>query len=97
MLFMLLGQDRPDSAERRKAARPAHLARIRALVDAGRVALAGPLPASDRPDEARMTGSLIVAEFGSLDEARQWLAADPYVTDGVFAETTVLPFKRVLP
>lgn len=99
MLYMILGQDVPDSLERRLAVRPEHLARLEALRDAGRLLLAGPLPAVDSPDPgpAGFTGSLIVAEFPSLDEATSWAHADPYTTTGVFHEVLVRPFKRVLP
>ena len=99
MLYMIVGEDVPDSAPKRAAARPAHLKRVQELVDQGRLILAGPLPSIDSPDPgpAGMWGSLIVAEFDSLEAARAWIAADPYVTDGVFARTTVNPFKQVYP
>ncbi|WP_374512203.1 YciI family protein [Niveibacterium sp.] len=99
MLYALTGEDTPNSLDKRLAARPAHLARLQALADAGRLVLAGPMPAIDSPDPgpAGFVGSLIVAEFASQAEAEAWMAADPYVTDGVFSRTTVRPFKRVLP
>jgi len=99
MLYMIYGEDIPNSAEKRAAARPAHLSRIQQLADAGRVIVAGPLPAIDSPDPgpAGMSGSLIVAEFASLAEAKSWIEGDPYVTQGVFARVTVKPFKQVLP
>ncbi len=99
MLYMILGQDVPDSLDRRLAVRPEHLSRIEALRDSGRLRLAGPLPAVDSPDpgSAGFTGSLIVAEFPSLAEAQAWADADPYVTAGVFSEVQVRPFKHVLP
>ena len=99
MLYMIYGEDVPDSAAKRAAARPPHLERVQALVDAGRLVLAGPLPAVDSPDPgaAGMAGSLIVAEFESLAAAQAWIAGDPYVTQGVFARVTVRPFKQVLP
>jgi uncharacterized protein YciI len=97
MLYMIYGEDALDSAARRAAARPAHLEHIQALVDAGRIVLAGPLPAIDSPDPgpAGVTGSLIVGEFDSLTAARAWIEADAYVTQGVFARVTVKPFKQV--
>ncbi len=96
---MITGRDASGSLPIRRAARPRHLARIRELSDAGRVVLAGPCPATDSPDpgEAGFTGSLIVAEFPSLEDARAWIAADPYVTEGVFESHEVRPFLRVLP
>ena len=99
MLYAIVGQDVPDSLDRRLAARPAHLERLQALQHAGRLLLAGPFPAIDGndPGAAGFTGSLIVAEFGSLADARVWANADPYVTAGVYAGVSVKPFKKVLP
>ncbi|WP_417066664.1 YciI family protein [Niveibacterium terrae] len=99
MLYALTGTDQPGTLATRMAVRDAHLARLKALLDAGRLVLAGPLPAVDSPDPgpAGFTGSLVVAEFASLAEAQAWLAADPYVEHGVFAETRVQPFKKVFP
>lgn len=98
-LYAIIGRDHVDSLERRRLARPAHLQRIQPLVDAGRIVLAGPFPAIDAedPGAAGFTGSLIVAEFDSLEDARHWAEADPYVTEGVFADLDVRPFRRVLP
>lgn len=99
MLYAIVGQDVPDSLERRLAARPAHLERLNALQAAGKLLLAGPFPALDSadPGPAGFTGSLIVAEFDSLDTARSWADADPYVATGVYASVSVKPFKKVLP
>jgi uncharacterized protein YciI len=99
MLYALVGQDVPDSLERRLAARPAHLARLQALQDHGRLLLAGPFPAVDAndPGPAGFTGSLVVADFESLAAAQAWADADPYVAAGVYAGVTVKPFKKVLP
>lgn len=99
MLYVLVGEDKPDSLAQRLAARPAHLARLHALQAEGRIVLAGPMPAIDAsdPGPAGFSGSLIVAEFESLTAAEAWLAADPYVTVGVFARTWVRPFKQVFP
>ncbi len=99
MLYALVGQDVPDSLERRLAVRPAHLARLRALQDEGRLLLAGPFPAIDAndPGSAGFTGSLVVAEFESFAAAQTWADADPYVAAGVYAGMTVKPFKKVLP
>jgi uncharacterized protein len=99
MYYVIMGQDVPDSLERRLQVRPEHLSRLEALRDAGRLLLAGPFPAVDSPDPgpAGFTGSLIVAEFPSLDDARAWANADPYVASGVYSEVLVRPFKRVLP
>lgn len=99
MLYAVVGQDVSDSLERRLAARPAHLARLQALQDDGRLLLAGPFPAIDThdPGPAGFTGSLVVAEFASLAEAQAWADADPYVAAGVYAGVTVKPFKKVLP
>lgn len=99
MLYALIGEDAPDSLERRLAARPAHLERIQQLQAEGRLVLAGPMPAIDSPDPgpAGFAGSLIVAEFPSLAAAQAWLDADPYVAAGVFARARARPFKKVLP
>lgn len=99
MLYAILGEDAPGSLQKRLAARPAHLERLKELQDAGRLILAGPCPAIDSPDPgpAGFSGSLIVAQFDSLAEAQAWAAADPYAAAGVFAATRVLPFRRVFP
>ena len=99
MLYAILGRDVSNSLEQRLAVRPAHLERLQALQAQGRLLLAGPLPAIDSPDPGPVgfIGSLIVAEFASLEEARAWAEADPYVAHGVFATVEVLPFKKVLP
>ena len=99
MLYAIIGDDAPDSLENRLAARPAHLARLDALQQDGRLTLAGPFPAIDSPNPGPggFSGSLIVAEFESLEAARTWAEADPYVSAGVFERVTVKPFKKVLP
>lgn len=99
MLYAIVGEDVPNSLERRLASRPAHLARLAALQSAGRMVLGGPLPAIDSPDPgpAGFSGSLIVAEFDSLAAAQAWADADPYVAAGVSAGVTVHPFKQVFP
>lgn len=99
MLYMICSTDIENSLPLRKEARPAHLARLEALNEQGRLFVAGPMPAidSDEPAEAGFTGSLVIAEFTSLEEARQWAAEDPYVAAGVYAESIVKPFKKVLP
>ena len=99
MLYAIIGEDIPHSLEKRLAARPAHLARLNALQQDGRLVLAGPFPAIDSPDPgpAGFSGSLIVAEFESLEAARTWAKADPYVAAGVYAHVAVRPFKKVLP
>ena len=99
MLYAIFGNDVADSLERRQAARPAHLERLDQLQAAGRLLLAGPFPAVDAndPGTAGFTGSLIVAEFATLQEAEAWAAADPYVAAGVYAQVVVRPFKQVFP
>ena len=99
MLYAINAEDSPDSLEKRLAARSAHLERLLALQQDGRLILAGPYPAIDSPDPgpAGFSGSLIVAEFESLPAARTWAEADPYVAAGVYAKVTVKPFKKVLP
>lgn len=99
MLYAIISEDIDNSLEKRKGARPAHLERIQDLVDEGRVIVAGPHPAidSEDPGEAGFTGSLVIAEFGSQEEAQAWADADPYAAAGVYARVTVKPFKKVLP
>lgn len=99
MLYAITGEDGPESLAARLAARPAHVARLQALQEEGRLILAGPFPAIDSPDPgpAGFSGSLIVAEFASLDVARAWANADPYVTAGVYRTVSIKPFKKVLP
>ncbi len=99
LYYAILGEDVPDSLPRRQAARPAHLARLKALQDEGRLLAAGPFPAIDSPDPgpAGFSGSLIVAAFDSLEAAQAWAEADPYVAAGVYARVSVKPFKKVLP
>jgi len=99
MFYAIIGRDVADALPRRLAARPDHLARLHALRDAGRLLLAGPLPAIDAadPGPAGYLGSLVVAEFDSLVEARAWAEADPYLAAGVYSGVEVMPFRQVLP
>lgn len=99
MLYAIISEDVPGSLPLRKTARERHLARLDALKDQGRLILAGPHPAADTedPGDTGFTGSLVIAEFESLDEARAWADADPYVEAGVYSQVTVKPFKKVLP
>ena len=99
MWYAIIAEDHSGSLEQRLAARPAHLDRLNALQDQGRMLLAGPFPAieSENPGPAGFSGSLIVAEFPSQDEAEAWAGADPYVAAGVYARVTVKPFRKTLP
>lgn len=99
MLYTIVSEDVEDSLPLRKEARAAHLERLEALKTEGRLILAGPNPAvdSDDPGPAGFSGSIIVAEFPSLEDARAWADADPYVAAGVYRSVTVKPFKKVLP
>ena len=99
MLYAIIGEDHPGSLDNRLASRPAHLARLNLLQQEGRLVLAGPCPAIDSPDpgSAGFSGSIIVAEFASLEAAQAWADADPYVAAGVYAKVTIKPFKKVLP
>jgi uncharacterized protein YciI len=99
MWYAIIGEDVSDSQARRQTARPAHLDRLNALQAQGRLLLAGPFPAIDSgdPGPAGFSGSLIVAEFDSLEDARAWAGADPYVTAGVYASVSVKLFKKTLP
>jgi uncharacterized protein YciI len=99
MWYAIIGQDVPDSLEKRIAARPAHVVRLQELQSQGRLLLAGPFPAVDalEPGAAGFTGSLIVADFATLAAAQDWANADPYVAAGVYAEVRVQPFKQTFP
>lgn len=99
MYYAIISEDVDNSLALRKQARPAHIARLEALRDEGRLLIAGPHPALDtnEPGDAGFTGSLVIAEFSSLDEARSWADADPYIEAGVYLKVTVKPFKAVLP
>ncbi|WP_027847883.1 YciI family protein [Marinospirillum minutulum] len=99
MFYALICTDKPGTLEKRMQARPEHLARLEALRDEGRLLLAGPHPAiaSENPGEAGFTGSLVVAEFASLEAAQNWADADPYVAAGVYQQVSIKPFKKVLP
>lgn len=99
MLYAIISEDNDNSLEKRLSTRPAHLARLQELKNQGRLILAGPHPAidSEDPGSAGFTGSLIVAEFESLEQARQWAEQDPYIDAGVYRQVAVKPFKKVLP
>ena len=99
MFYAIISEDVANSLPLRKQAREAHLARLQTLKEQGRLLLAGPHPAidSEEPGDSGFTGSLVVAEFESLEAAQQWADADPYIDAGVYAEVTVKPFKKVLP
>ena len=99
MWYAIEGFDGAEVLPKRLAARPEHLARLTALRDQGRLLLAGPCPAIDAedPGPAGFSGSIVIAEFGSLDDARAWADADPYVAAGVYARVEVRPFRKVLP
>lgn len=99
MWYAIMAEDTPNSLEKRLAVRPQHLSRIQALQDAGRLLLAGPFPAIDSidPGPAGFTGSLIVAEFANLEEAKTWANNDPFVSAGVYHQVIVKPFRKTLP
>lgn len=99
MLFAIYGRDAPQSLAPRRASRDAHLARVRQLQSEGRLVIAGPHPAipTAEPGEAGYTGSLIIAEFAGLAEARSWAEEDPYLAAGAWQAVDVRPFLQVLP
>lgn len=99
MLYAIISRDRANSLAQRRATRPAHLERLHALQEAGRLILAGPHPAVDAtdPGDAGFTGSLVVAEFSDLQTAQAWADADPYALAGIYSEVQVKPFIKVLP
>ena len=99
MLYAIMAEDTPDSLDKRLNARPMHLARLTELQNQGRLLLAGPFPAIDSvdPGPAGFSGSLIVAEFANLEDAKNWAEADPFVIAGVYASVVVKPFRKALP
>lgn len=99
MWYAIIAEDSPNSLEKRLAARPDHLERLKQLQDEARLLLAGPFPAidSEDPGTSGYTGSLIIAAFASLEAAKTWAEADPFVANGVYAKLTVKPFRKTLP
>jgi len=99
MFYAIISEDKPDSLEKRLAVRSEHLARLEALRDQGRLLVAGPHPAidSEDPGPAGFTGSLVIAEFASLEQAQAWADEDPYIAAGVYQQVIVKPYKKVLP
>ena len=99
MLYAIISEDVENSLPLRAEARPAHIERVKKLVEENRLVIAGPHPAidSEDPGEAGFSGSLIIAEFDSLGDAQAWAEADPYVKAGVYRHVTVKPFRKVLP
>ena len=99
MLYAIISQDIENSLSKRQSVRPAHLQRLQALQDAGQLIIAGPHPAIDSndPGDSGFTGSLIVAEFSSLENAQAWADSDPYIEAGVYQSVVVKPFKQVFP
>ncbi len=97
MWYVIFSQDVENSLEKRQSVRPAHLARLQTLQDEGRLLTAGPTPAidSENPGEAGFTGSTVIAKFDSLDDAKTWADADPYVGAGVYESVIVKPYKQV--
>jgi len=99
MFYAIIAEDKPGTLEARMAARPAHLERLVSLKEQGKLLVAGPHPAvdSEDPGSAGFTGSLVIAEFASLNEAQAWADKDPYIDAGVYDKVTVKPYKKVLP
>lgn len=99
MFYAIISEDKPGTLEQRMTARPEHLARLEALRDQGKLLIAGPHPAidSEDPGPAGFTGSLVVAEFDSLEQAQAWADLDPYISAGVYQRVVVKPYKKVLP
>ncbi|MGR5264122.1 YciI family protein [Photobacterium damselae] len=99
MWYVIFSQDVENSLERRMSVREKHLARLKDLQNEGRLLVAGPMPAIDdeNPGEAGFTGSTVIADFASLEDAQAWADADPYIYAGVYEKVIVKPFKKVLP
>lgn len=99
MWYAIISQDVPNSLSKRQSVRAAHLERLHTLKNEGRLLIAGPHPAidSENPGDAGFSGSLVVAEFNSLQDAQSWADADPYIAAGVYAQVIVKPYLKVLP
>ena len=99
MWYVIFAQDVENSLEKRMAARPAHVERLKSLTEQGRLLVAGPTPAidSEEPGEAGFSGSVVIAQFESLSDAKKWAEADPYIAAGVYESVIVKPYKKVLP
>ncbi len=99
MLYAIIAEDKPGTLQNRLNARPDHLARLQTLQNEGSLIIAGPHPAIDAndPGDAGFSGSLVVAEFNSLEDAQSWADNDPYISAGVYEKVTVKPFKKVFP
>lgn len=99
MYYVIFSEDVPNSLAKRLSVREDHLARLKALQNEGRLLVAGPCPAidSENPGEAGFTGSVVIAEFDSLDLAKAWADEDPYIAAGVYESVIVKPYKKVLP
>ena len=99
MWYALICSDANNSLNKRKVNRPAHLKRVKALKEQGRILIAGPHPVidSENPDQAGFSGSLLVAEFKTIEEAQSWIKSDPYYINGVFKDVIVKPFKVIFP
>ena len=97
MWYVIFAQDVENSLEKRLSVRPQHIERLKQLQDEGRLLTAGPMPAidSDNPGEAGFTGSTVIADFVSLEEAQAWANSDPYIAVGVYENVIVKPFKKV--
>jgi len=99
MWYVIHSQDNPNSLEKRLNARTDHIERLKSLLNQGRLMVAGPLPAIDNEDPGPngYEGSLVIAEFDSLEDAKEWAQNDPYVTNGIYHSFTIQPFKKVFP
>ena len=99
MWYAIISEDVPNSLTKRQSVRPAHVDRLKALKEEGRLLVAGPHPAidSEEPGDAGFSGSLVIAEFASLTEAKAWADADPYIAAGVYQQVIVKPYLKVLP
>lgn len=99
MYYVFICEDTENSLEKRRSVRPAHIERIKALEAAGRLLVAGPSMQHDdeNPITGKVNGSIIIAKFDCIADAKEWIAADPFVTAEVYGRITVKPFKISLP
>lgn len=98
MYFSIIGTDVENSLPMRKESRPAHVKRLKDLAAQGRLLVAGPNPIEEANEGVSgFTGSVIIAEFDSLADAKAWADADPYIAAGVYADVVIKPFIVALP
>ena len=91
MQFLVVAYDGKDkdAKNRRAAARSSHLAEAQELKEAGNIIVG----AAILDENEEMIGSTLCVEFESRADLDEWLANDPYVTEGVWKDIAVQPIR----